>query len=142
MPSKCHCKTPNGFAHKHCEFQDDSYALISPKTKDIFKTKISEYRMFHLGKVSHHASQIVFGRSLRFETGAPLMREETRSSFNLPRLNVRSIHQRPHRWPFQWLHAVLHSALHPRSLPNLMHHHHLRYHVEAPAPLVLIPWQR
>ena len=86
LSSKCHCKTPNGFAHKHCEFQDDSYAFVSPKTKDIFKTKISEYRMFHLGKVSHHASQIVFGRSLRFETGAPLMREETRSSFNLLRL--------------------------------------------------------
>ena len=60
--------------------------LFHQKTKDIFKTKISEYRMFHLGKVSHHASQIVFGRSLRFETGATLRREETRSSFNLLRL--------------------------------------------------------
>ena len=55
------------------------------------------------------------------------------------KVDVRSIHQRPHRWPFQWLHAVPHSALQPWSLPNLMHHHHLRYHVETPAPLVLIP---
>jgi len=83
LSSKCHCKTPDGFVHKHCEFQDASYAFVSPKTKNIFKTKISEYRMFHLGKVSHHASQIVFGKSLRFETGATLRIEEARSSFHL-----------------------------------------------------------